>query len=51
MGGTLSASKMEDEIAGIRQVAKRYPYMDIDRVGIICPGGGPGGILGLSRAP
>lgn len=24
----------EDHIAGIRQLAKRYPYMDIDRVGI-----------------
>ena len=27
-------SDLDDRIAGIRQLAKRYPYMDLDRVGI-----------------
>ena len=50
-GWPLSASKMEDEVAGIRQLAERYPYMDLERVGGICPGGGPGSILGLLEHP
>jgi len=28
------ASDLEDHIAGIRQLAQRYPYMDVERVGI-----------------
>jgi len=29
-----TASDLTDHIAGIRQLAERYPYMDLDRVGI-----------------
>jgi len=34
------ASDIEDHIAGIRQLAQRYPYMDLDRVGIDGVSGG-----------
>ena len=50
-GWVLSASNMEDEIAGIRQLAARYAYMDLERVGVICPSGGPGAVLGLLEHP
>jgi dipeptidyl aminopeptidase/acylaminoacyl peptidase len=33
-GAMQTASNMEDHIAGIRQLAARYPYMDLDRVGV-----------------
>lgn len=33
-GAAQTASNVEDHIAGIRQLAARYPYMDISRVGI-----------------
>ncbi|OWR00165.1 hypothetical protein CDQ91_05170 [Sphingopyxis witflariensis] len=33
-GAVETASNVEDHIAGIRQLAARYPYMDISRVGI-----------------
>lgn len=40
-GWTESASTIEDHIAGIQQLSKRYPYMDLNRVGITshCAGG------------
>ena len=40
-GWTESASAIEDHVAGIQQLAKRYPYMDISRMGISshCAGG------------
>lgn len=44
-------SKLEDHVAGIRQLARRYPYMDIDRVAIVSPMGGSGGIFGLLDFP
>ena len=51
-GDVDTASLLSDHVAGIRQLAKRYPYMDIDRVGITChPMGGPGGLQGLTNFP
>lgn len=51
-GCTESASKLEDHIAGIQQLAKRHPYMDLTRVGITThPTGGPGGAQGLLQYP
>jgi len=34
------ASDLDDHIAGIRQLAQRYPYIDLDRVGIWGASGG-----------
>jgi dipeptidyl-peptidase 4 len=34
------AGNLDDHIAGIRQLAQRYPYMDLDRVGIFGVSGG-----------
>ena len=50
-GWTRIASNLEDEIAGIRQLAEKYPYMDLDRVGIICPPVGPGAVWALLKHP
>ena len=38
-------------MAGIQQLGVRYPYMDLDRVGVICPSGGPGAVRGLLEYP
>ena len=47
-GDYCSSSKLQDHVAGIKQLAKRYPYMDINRVGITTHlAGGSGGVLGL----
>lgn len=47
-GWAESSSNLDDHAAGIRQLAQRYPYMDINRVGITThPSGGVGGIQGL----
>ena len=46
-----TASNLEDHIAGIRQLAERYPYMDIDRVGITGPGGCNAPAYGLLAYP
>ena len=41
-GWFASASNIDDRVAGIQQLAKRYPYMDIQRVGIVgTRGAGP----------
>lgn len=51
-GWAPSASNLDDHIAGIRQLAKRYPYMDLERVGITShASGGPGGVQGLLEHP
>lgn len=50
-GCIFSASNMDDEITGIRQLAKRFAYMDLDRVGVICSIGGPGAVLALLQYP
>ena len=46
-----SASNLEDHITGIKQLAERYSYMDLDRVGIYCSMGGPGAVQGLLQYP
>jgi dipeptidyl aminopeptidase/acylaminoacyl peptidase len=33
-GAAQTASNLEDHIAGIRQLAARFPYIDLDRVGV-----------------
>ena len=50
-GWMFSACTMDDEIEGVRQLATRYPYMDLDRVGVFCPTGGPGAVRGLLEYP
>ncbi len=51
-GWAESASKLEDHVAGIQQLAERYPYMDLDRVGITTHvTGGPGAVQGLLHYP
>ncbi len=51
-GSYIKASLLEDHVAGIKQLADRYPYMDIERVGISAhQGGGAGGITGLLEYP
>lgn len=45
------ASNLEDHIEGIKQLADRYPYMDIDRVGITSPGGCNAPVYGLLAYP
>lgn len=42
-----TVSKLEDHVSGIEQLAARYPYMDLKRVGMIAPFGGPGPLQGL----
>ena len=34
-GRILSYNKAEDRIAGLKQLSKKYPYMDLSRVGVI----------------
>ena len=47
-----SASNLQDHVAGIHQLAERYPYMDLNRVGITAhTTGGPGGVQGLLQHP
>ena len=50
-GWAESASNLDDHVAGIKQLAQRYAYMDLDRVGISSIGGGPGGLQGLLQHP
>ena len=46
-----NASKLEDHIAGIHQLAGCYPYMDLTRVGIYTTMGGPGPVQSLLQYP
>ncbi|WP_165776875.1 S9 family peptidase [Paremcibacter congregatus] len=50
-GWANSSNMLSDHVAGIKELGKRYPYMDIDRVGITTATGGAGGILGLLEHP
>ena len=51
-GKYCSASDLDDHVVGIQQLAQRYAYMDIDRIGITCHlTGGSGGVLGLLQHP
>ncbi len=38
--GNMADNTLEDQIAGIQQLAKRYPYLDLERVGIWGHSGG-----------
>lgn len=47
-----SAGNIADHVAGLQQLAERFPYMDMDRVGITTQGAGsPGAIAGLLDFP
>ena len=46
-----SASHLDDHVAGIKQLAERYPYMDLNRVGIFNLMGGTGAAQALLRYP
>ena len=51
-GNYLSASNIDDHVCGIQQLADRYSYMDLDRVGISCDtSGGSSAIQGLLTHP
>ena len=51
-GWAESVSNLDDHVAGIQQLATRYPYMDVQRVGITTHAtGGSGGIQGLLQHP
>ena len=50
-GWAESAGCIDDHVAGIKQLGKRYPYMDLDRVGICTLGGGTGAVQGLLHHP
>ena len=46
-----SANNLDDHVAGIEQLSKRYPYLDVNRVGICSLGGGAGAVQGLLHYP
>lgn len=51
-GNLGSAGNIDDHIAALRQLAKRYPYMDLERVGIFgASGGGYASTHALLRYP
>ena len=50
-GWAESASHLDDHVAGIKQLAERYTYMDLDRVGFFNLMGGTGAAQGLLRYP
>lgn len=50
-GRMASAGDLTDRIAGIRQLAERFPYMDIDRVGLAGCDGINGPVYGLLEHP
>ncbi len=46
------ASDIDDHVAGIKQLAEKYPYMDMNRVGVAAhTAGGSGVMQGLLRHP
>lgn len=50
-GRVHTGSNLEDHIVGIRQLAERYPYMDLDRVGITDTGGSNAPVYGMLAYP
>ena len=51
-GDYSSANNLDDHVAGIQQLAERYPYMDLTRVGITAHlAGGSAGVKGLIQHP
>jgi len=50
--GNMAENTLPDQVAGIRQLAEKYPYIDIDRVGIWGhSGGGFATAAGMFRFP
>ena len=48
----MDAGGMVDHVAGIKQLAERYPYMDLDKVGVMNVGaGGNNAVFGLLNYP
>lgn len=51
-GRTYFSNNIDDHVSGIKQLCERFPYMDVDRVGISTHvTDGPGAVLGLLRHP
>ena len=50
-GCMVSVNAFEDRIAAFQQLEKRYPYMDLDRVGIVGVDGISGPVYGLLKHP
>ena len=50
-GDPAKVSDLSDHVAGIQQLAERYPYLDLDRVGIMSDMIGPGAVWGLLQFP
>ena len=50
-GSANASNNLADHVAGIKQLAERYPYMDSDRVGITTATAGAGGLQGLLHHP
>ncbi|PHZ84739.1 S9 family peptidase [Paremcibacter congregatus] len=46
-----AGNNLSDHVAGIKQLAERYPYMDIDKVGIASIHAGTGAVMGLLHYP
>lgn len=46
-----AGNSSEDRVSGIRQLADRYPYMDINRVGIMGQYGSVGAVYGMLEHP
>jgi len=50
-GDFYNASNLSDHVAGIRQLGERYPYLDLDRVGIVSEMYGNGASWGMLKYP
>lgn len=50
-GSIAAACDTEDHVTGIQQLANRYPYMDLNRVGIYGPTGYQGAIYNILERP
>ena len=50
-GSLPSVNYAEDRIAGIKQLTERYPYIDLDRVGVMGFNGMPTAVFGLLQHP
>lgn len=46
-----NSSHLDDQIAGLQQLAEKYPYIDLDRVGITNHGGSNAPVYGLLAYP
>jgi dipeptidyl aminopeptidase/acylaminoacyl peptidase len=50
-GDFYGASDLSDHVVGIRQLGERYPYLDLDRVGIVSEMFGNGASWGMLKYP